>query len=279
MISQSNVLRFESRLDDTSAWQGRIQDFQMGVRQSEKTHGRDIAHAASNPYALASSTLRNRLLHSPHTPIAISMRAIGRRLYSTQTDLARKRWVSNTLGVTIRTSKSNKLVKGGFVRAQRTPPGSPWAWQSLKQLTFSLYTTNTTHIVIIERGSKLVDKRIQNMHVSVLPSSLCHLTQKKLPNYWLLSPGTIQCSSGDSCSEWTYWDSSETVGGRSHCQPSDQGYDKYCVLSSYSMIAVVLFWETSWNTTNLFSQRGIPPQGVGWSLHNKSMNFSQISWI
>ena len=59
---------------------------------------------------------------------------------------------------------------------------TPSAWPSLKQLTFSLYTTNTTHIVIIERGSKLVDKEIQNIHVSVLPSSLCHLTQKKLPN-------------------------------------------------------------------------------------------------
>ena len=35
---------------------------------------------------------------------------------------------------------------------------TPSAWQSLKQLTFSLYTTNTTHIVIIERGSELVDK-------------------------------------------------------------------------------------------------------------------------
>ena len=48
--------------------------------------------------------------------------------------------------------------------------------------TFNMPMSNTTHIVIIERGSKLVDKGIQNMHISVL-SSLCHLTQKKAPNY------------------------------------------------------------------------------------------------
>ena len=31
------------------------------------------------------------------------------------------------------------------------------------------------------------------------------------------------CSSGDSCPEGTYWDSSETVGGRSQRQPPEQG--------------------------------------------------------
>ena len=31
------------------------------------------------------------------------------------------------------------------------------------------------------------------------------------------------CSSGGSCPEWTYWDSSETVGGRSQRQPPEQG--------------------------------------------------------
>ena len=33
----------------------------------------------------------------------------------------------------------------------------------------------------------------------------------------------MQCSSGDSCPGGTYWDSSETVGGRSQRQPPEQG--------------------------------------------------------
>ena len=33
----------------------------------------------------------------------------------------------------------------------------------------------------------------------------------------------MQCSSGGSCHEGTYWDSSETVGGRSQRQPPEQG--------------------------------------------------------
>ena len=38
------------------------------------------------------------------------------------------------------------------------------------------------------------------------------------------------CSFGDSCSEWTHQDSPETVGGRSQCQPSEQGDDCECAV-------------------------------------------------
>ena len=34
-----------------------------------------------------------------------------------------------------------------------------------------------------------------------------------------------QCSSRDSCWEWTHHNSPETVKGRSQCQPSEQGDD------------------------------------------------------
>ena len=134
----------------------------------------------------------------------------------------------------------------------------------MRQLTFYLYTTNTTpDIVIIERKKS---NRQRQLCLSVRYLYYSCILLLKLWCKTILSPGTIQCSSGDSCSEGTYWYSSETVGGRSHCQLSEQGDDKYfslCILSSYIMIAVVLFWEIPWNAWNWSLKRDIPPLEVG----------------
>ena len=46
-----------------------------------------------------------------------------------------------------------------------------------------------------------------------------------------LSHTVWHCSSGGSCYLWTHQDSPETVGGRSQCQPSEQGDDCECVVT------------------------------------------------
>ena len=60
---------------------------------------------------------------------------------------------------------------------------------------------------------------------------LCHPTHGSSP--LITHRGTMQCSSGDSCPEGTYWDSSETVGGRSQRQPPEQGWCFWLSKSTY----------------------------------------------
>ena len=43
-----------------------------------------------------------------------------------------------------------------------------------------------------------------------------------------------QCSSGDSCKQWTHSDCPETVGGRSQCQPPEQGDDHDMFIAMFS---------------------------------------------
>ena len=59
-------------------------------------------------------------------------------------------------------------------------------------------------------------------------------TADKLPPNWILNCSLLSClsyalniaggcSSGSSCLSWAHQDSPETAGGRSKCQPSEQG--------------------------------------------------------
>ena len=57
-----------------------------------------------------------------------------RRLYSSQTGLARQRWVSNTGGSNKEPVSRMDQQKGGFVRTQRTPPRSAPEWYMNKYM-------------------------------------------------------------------------------------------------------------------------------------------------
>ena len=48
------------------------------------------------------------------------------------------------------------------------------------------------------------------------------------------------CSSGGSCTERTYWDSSETVGGRSQRQPPEQGWGYWLSKATYFFLRASL---------------------------------------
>ena len=68
-----------------------------------------------------------------------------------------------------------------------------------------------------------------------LANCLVYFSQCSLVTVW-------QCSSGDSCSEGTHQNSPETVGGRSNCQPSEQG-DDYNLLVWVLHVALTKYYD------------------------------------